>query len=742
MTLLVAAAVPSIARSDDLTVVADVDRSSYSWFGRITVTAEVRYQGEPIPDCDSVRAVSPANPRVRSILTDDGVPPDAVPGDGSYAGYFEIGGDLGEARPPGSYAVEVTAYRDDLSGSGSSPSFSLYTVRRWTGITTGTVNDPYDEYTTFHVTENEPGGGWHHVIGDLGLIRPYSVSDAWIRIPILPQTNTISNVSVSGDGVSDVAVRDNVIEFACDLTGATVTRVTIGFDAPSDLAATYIDRYHTADIGRRDFRNGYAVWNRYIHTGILGSDHSYLHGPGCVVDLHVTDLGTGEAHTVDCMERVAVHLDDSAHNDGTGTYPSNIKWSGDAVSWLQSGGLESLTFVIPSGGNYGLADKVSVMKRVRFYSDRRMFRHEYVVENIDGVSHDFDFVWGREQWLYGSESGSNRQEDDRGLLPNDAGSYGGEYGFAPEEIDGNWFAAFDETSLYTIGVVLPEGSPEVMPDFAYFLCTPALGNFTGEYPIQPAGSCTDMPNIFFEKRFGLLSPGESIEYAFYQWGGYGIDREELTAHLWLDAVDVSGDPLVVDFTPIGDGVPVTTAIDLWFNNPMDHASTEAAFALTPDVPGGGTWTWSEADRRATFQPAQYLDPQTVYAVELQRDAMDVQGRNLATVASWYFETGTLADAPADDARAVATLLSSAPNPFRVSTSIAFVVPEEGPARVSLYNVDGRLVNTLVDGRFAAGRHVARWSGKNANGRRLGAGIYFCRLETAGRVEVRKIVIGR
>jgi len=731
------------ALADDFVVDVAVDKSSYSWFGTIIATADVSYQGSPVSDCDSVVAVSDANPNVHAFLADDGLPPDTVPGDGVYAGTFQIGGDLGEARPTGSRVVDVTAYRDGQFGSGTSPPFSLYMVRRWSGITTGSVNDPYDDYTTFRVVSNGPGADWHHEIRDFGLVRSTPASDAMIRLPVLPVTNEVSNVSVTGNGVSDVAVRDNVIEFVCDLTGGSVTRVSIEFDAPSDLAATFIDRYHTGDMGRRDFRNGYVVWNQYVHTGILGSDYSYPHGPGCVVDLQVTDLGNGEAHTVDCMERVAVHLDNSPFNDGTGTYPSNIKWVGDAVSWLHSGDLGSLTFVFASGGNYGLRDEVSVVKTVQFFSASRMFRHHYEVENVDATSHDFDFVWGREQWLYGSAPGSNREEDDRGVLPNDVTDYGGEYGFAPEELDGNWFAAFDETSFYSIGLIFPDQTLASMPTEAFFLCNPALGNFTGEYPINPAGSCAHMENIFFEKQFGLLAPGETVSYEFYQWGGYDVARHDLVYLIWRDAVAISGEPFAMDFAPIGDEIPTGASIDLWFNNPMDRASTEAAFVLTPDVPGGGSWEWSDSDRHMTFHPAEGLDPTTIYHAQLLRSATDTDGRGLATEASWYFETGTATDVAADVTGVPGALLSGAvPNPFMTSTTIAFSVPVDGPARLSLYNVRGQLVNRLVDEALPSGRHLVTWNGDDRAGRRLGPGVYFCRFETSGHAEVRKIVVGR
>ena len=561
-----------------LSVTTSIDRTAYSWFGAVTVTAEVRRDGDLVTDCDSVVVVSAANPRVEARLRDDGNDPDITAFDGIYTGIFDVGAGEGEARPTGSYTVTATAYRGMELGTGNSSSFALYSVRRWTGITTTDLPDASDAYTAFFATPSDIGGGFHHEIRDLGLIRSSAVPNAQIRIPIFPDENTVSGLVVTGAGVADVHLEGNVIAFDCNLTGGNVTRVTIEFDAPGDLASTRIDRYQTGDIGLRDFRNGYLVWNRYIHTAILGSSFTSPHGPGCIVDLHVTDLATGDPHTIDCMERVSVHLDNVAHNDGTGTYPSNIKWDDDALSWPESGDLESLVFRFESGGNYGLGDEVFVERRVEFFAGSRAFRHRYRIENIDDTSHDFDFVWGREQWLYGG-AGSDRQNGDRGLLPDDPANYGGEYRFAPPALQGNWFAAFDLSSFYSIGVLVPGDTEDAFPTYVHLLCNPPLGNGTGEYPIVPSGSCSNMENLFFEKQLGVLEPGESAEYEFYQWGGYGGTRSELAATLWEDAEAVLPDPASVDHLP-GSGDP---------GGPRgDQAPPLLSYAIAPNPVTGRT----------------------------------------------------------------------------------------------------------------------------------------------------------
>ncbi|MCU0606577.1 MAG: hypothetical protein MUF78_03980 [Candidatus Edwardsbacteria bacterium] len=79
----------------------------------------------------------------------------------------------------------------------------------------------------------------------------------------------------------------------------------------------------------------------------------------------------------------------------------------------------------------------------------------------------------------------------------------------------------------------------------------------------------------------------------------------------------------------------------------------------------------------------------------------------------------------------ASLQRNSPNPFRQATTFAFDVPVEGPVRLALYNVAGQRVRTLVDGTLPAGRHTARWDGRDDRGRRAAAGVYCCRLAAGG-----------
>jgi hypothetical protein len=93
-----------------------------------------------------------------------------------------------------------------------------------------------------------------------------------------------------------------------------------------------------------------------------------------------------------------------------------------------------------------------------------------------------------------------------------------------------------------------------------------------------------------------------------------------------------------------------------------------------------------------------------------------------------------------DAVGRVTLHPVSPNPFGPATAVSFTLRESGPVDLSVYDVTGRLVTTLASGVLPAGPHRAAWNGTDAAGAEVGSGVYFVRLECAGSVATRKMVL--
>ncbi len=73
------------------------------------------------------------------------------------------------------------------------------------------------------------------------------------------------------------------------------------------------------------------------------------------------------------------------------------------------------------------------------------------------------------------------------------------------------------------------------------------------------------------------------------------------------------------------------------------------------------------------------------------------------------------------------LMSASPNPFNPATTIAFELAAPGQVSITVYDVSGRMIRSLVDGHLPAGMHEVTWNGRDRSGATVASGVYFYRL---------------
>ena len=92
-------------------------------------------------------------------------------------------------------------------------------------------------------------------------------------------------------------------------------------------------------------------------------------------------------------------------------------------------------------------------------------------------------------------------------------------------------------------------------------------------------------------------------------------------------------------------------------------------------------------------------------------------------------------------RYVTRLHAFTQSPFRDETTVVFEIGSVfGPVGVTMYDISGRLVRTLVSESLPLGRYEVIWDGRNEAGHRLASGVYFCRLEAGDRSESASVVL--
>ncbi|NOY73061.1 MAG: S8 family serine peptidase [Gammaproteobacteria bacterium] len=83
-----------------------------------------------------------------------------------------------------------------------------------------------------------------------------------------------------------------------------------------------------------------------------------------------------------------------------------------------------------------------------------------------------------------------------------------------------------------------------------------------------------------------------------------------------------------------------------------------------------------------------------------------------------------------------------PNPFNPSTSIRFTLPKAGKVKMTIFDIRGREIATLVDMEMAVGTHIVAWDGKNASGINVSSGIYFYRIKFNNQILTGKMILVR
>ena len=147
----------------------------------------------------------------------------------------------------------------------------------------------------------------------------------------------------------------------------------------------------------------------------------------------------------------------------------------------------------------------------------------------------------------------------------------------------------------------------------------------------------------------------------------------------------------------------------------------------PDV-GSSQWTITGPATPSAVLKVVAHDPSDVHCSE--------------DVISTVFQIADASEGGANDPPVIEFALPAiTPNPARNIVSISFTIPFATRVAVTVLDVRGRQVATLLDGNLEAGRHGMTWNGEGAAGR-AAPGVYFIRVERSGDRLVRRVVFLR
>jgi hypothetical protein len=159
---------------------------------------------------------------------------------------------------------------------------------------------------------------------------------------------------------------------------------------------------------------------------------------------------------------------------------------------------------------------------------------------------------------------------------------------------------------------------------------------------------------------------------------------------------------------------------------LEAAGTEAAALVRPAT--GDTYDLKRAE---SIKITLGGDAGTGNENRSETDARRTETLKVVLGSEEYVEAEKAAARPDEVA------LSAYPNPVSGQGTIEYVLPEAGSVRLTMYDLLGRRVRTVVSGRKEAGRHRITFDAG-----RLSSGVYFGRLRAGGETKTQKIVVVR
>ncbi len=246
-------------------------------------------------------------------------------------------------------------------------------------------------------------------------------------------------------------------------------------------------------------------------------------------------------------------------------------------------------------------------------------------------------------------------------------------------------------------------TPTVSPDGAIFFPTFSAKTF---YAIAPGGTVKWGCNLGDESQLGsaALNQGDTAYIGCLNGNLHAVAPDGTIDWTFATGAAVQKSPIVDSSGTILIG------------------SGFKFYALNPD--GTLKWEYELADRI------------------LSSPALTPDGTLLFGAGNKLYALGQQTGISSGRSRRLPVSLAVFPNPFSTSACIRFTLDKPGPVSLAVYNSAGRLVRTLANGRMMSGTCRINWDGIDEQGRKVGNGVYLCKLRTGSGETVKTVTVLR
>jgi len=169
-------------------------------------------------------------------------------------------------------------------------------------------------------------------------------------------------------------------------------------------------------------------------------------------------------------------------------------------------------------------------------------------------------------------------------------------------------------------------------------------------------------------------------------------------------------------------------------------STTDTFAAKLD--SNGDWVWAVSTGGSDWDEGHGIAFDGLghcYVTGRYRSTFNCGSYSLPSSGDWDIFVAKLGNDTSVENEIIPTKmeLSNYPNPFNPSTTIEFSIQNNSNVELSIFNIKGQKIKSLLNDQITSGEHSIVWNGEDDSGKKASSGVYLYKLHVNGRIELTK-----
>jgi hypothetical protein len=210
----------------------------------------------------------------------------------------------------------------------------------------------------------------------------------------------------------------------------------------------------------------------------------------------------------------------------------------------------------------------------------------------------------------------------------------------------------------------------------------------------------------------------------------------LTVLLFVSNLDAH---VELDYPKGGEAFFVGDTINIEWHILVNHNQNNWDLFFSSD--GGGTWQPIQFDLPVSQTTYQWIVPSIITNNAQIRIIMDNVGANYEDLSlNFTIKESALGITEETELPTILNIISNFPNPFNPSTTIQYELSIASKVKVVIYNMLGKEIIQLYQGKKEPGVHMLGWDGFDSFGNLVSAGIYLYQIQAGQYIQTKKMVL--